>query len=85
MIILGIDPGTTRVGYGLIKKEGRRLIHLKSGLLKIQSKEKGKRLLELMRSFETLLSKNKPEVVALEQLYFMKNKKTAFDKWAKWL
>ena len=79
MIILGVDPGTTRVGYGLIKKEGKKLSHLKSGLLKIKSTRYGSRLVELSRSFENLLKKHRPDVVALEQLYFMKNRKTALD------
>ncbi|HDH31258.1 MAG TPA: crossover junction endodeoxyribonuclease RuvC, partial [Candidatus Wolfebacteria bacterium] len=35
MLILGIDPGSTRVGYGIIKKDGNEFSFVKSGLLKI--------------------------------------------------
>jgi crossover junction endodeoxyribonuclease RuvC len=79
MKILGIDPGSTRVGYGLIKKEKAGLIFIRAGLLKISSKDKGKRLLELEKSFSQLLKKEKPDAVVLEKLYFMKNMKTALE------
>lgn len=75
MLILGIDPGTVRVGFGLIKKD-RGLKLVKCGLLKIESKEKNSRLLELESSFQRLIKKEKPDLVALEKLYFLKNQKT---------
>lgn len=77
--ILGIDPGTVRIGYGLIEKRGSQLSLLKSGLLKITSSEKIERLYELEKNFQKLLKEAKPELVALEKLYFLKNQKTAFD------
>lgn len=78
MLILGIDPGTTRVGYGLIKKD-RGLKLVKCGLLKIKSKEKTGRLLDLENSFKELLKKPKPDLAAVEKLYFMKNQKTGLE------
>lgn len=78
MLILGIDPGTTRIGYGLIKKD-RGLKLVKCGLLKITSKEKTGRLLELANSFSRLLKKEKPDLAAVEKLYFMKNQKTGME------
>ena len=78
MLILGIDPGTTRVGFGLIKKDhGLKLV--KCGLLKIKSKEKNGRLLELENSFRRLIKKEKPDLAAIEKLYFMKNQKTGLE------
>ena len=93
MKILGIDPGSTRVGYGLIKAERGNLKFIRAGLLKInplrQSADGGKnlsqrlmslklkRLLDLEKSFSQLLKKEKPNLVALEKLYFVKNQKTA--------
>ncbi len=79
MKILGIDPGSARVGYGLIEKKGSDLKFLKAGLLKISSKSKNRRLLDLEKSFIQLLEKEKPELVALEKLYFAKNLKTALE------
>lgn len=79
MKILGIDPGSTRVGYGLIKKDGGKLIFLRAGLLKISAADRNKRLLDLEKSFAALLKKEKPDLVALEKLYFVKNQKTALE------
>lgn len=79
MKILGIDPGSTRIGYGLIKKEGGNLKFLNAGLLKISAKDKNQRLLDLEKSFSQLIKKEKPDLVAIEKLYFVKNLKTALE------
>ena len=79
MKILGIDPGSTRVGYGVIDKEGGNLKFLRAGLLKISAKNKNQRLVDLEKSFILLLKKEKPDLVALEKLYFVKNQKTALE------
>lgn len=79
MKIIGIDPGSTRVGYGVIEKKNNDLRFIRAGLLKISSKDKGERLLELEKSFSQLLKKEKPDLVILEKLYFVKNMKTALE------
>ena len=57
MIILGIDPGSSRAGYGLIEKEKSGLKFLKAGLLKVSAKDKNQRLVDLEKSFSDLLKK----------------------------
>lgn len=79
MKILGIDPGTTQAGYGLIEKKGSSLKLLKSGLLKVSSKDKSARLLELGKSYSLILKKHRPDLVAIEKLFFAKNVKTGMD------
>ncbi|MCL5004860.1 MAG: crossover junction endodeoxyribonuclease RuvC [Patescibacteria group bacterium] len=79
MLILGIDPGSTRVGYGLIKKNKNDLSLIKCGLLKIKSKDKAQRLLEIEKDFSSLIARTKPDLVILEKLFFMKNMKTALE------
>ncbi len=79
MKILGLDPGSVRVGYGLIKKEGGKLQLIKAGLLKILSKDNGQRLLELEKSFSGLLFEQNPDLIVLEKIFFMKNLKTAVE------
>lgn len=78
MIILGIDPGTTRIGFGFIDFSAGRFRHLKSGLLKI-GVDPQKRLLVLEKDLTQLISEFKPELVGLEKLFFVKNQKTAFE------
>ncbi|OGG42848.1 crossover junction endodeoxyribonuclease RuvC [Candidatus Jorgensenbacteria bacterium RIFCSPLOWO2_12_FULL_42_11] len=79
MKILGIDPGSVRVGYGLINQEKNDLKFIRAGLLKISAKDKNRRLLDLEKSFSRLLKKERPDFVALEKLYFVKNQKTALE------
>ena len=79
MIILGIDPGSSRAGYGLIEKEKSGLKFLKAGLLKVSAKDKNQRLVDLEKSFSDLLKKEKPDLAVLETIYFMKNLKTAVE------
>ena len=73
MKILGIDPGTKRIGYGLIKKKDNKVYFIESGLLNCQKFN----LPEIESSFKKLLKKTKPNLVVVEKLFFMKNKKTA--------
>lgn len=67
MIILGIDPGTARIGYGLIEKDGGKLKHIESGLID----------LPVEKSVEGLLKRARPDKAGLEKLFFTKNRKTA--------
>lgn len=78
-IILGIDPGSTRIGYGVIsyknhlskpKALGYGYIDLKNQI------NEGKRLLSLHKDLKRLFRKYKPQVLALENIYFFKNAKT---------
>ena len=75
MIILGIDPGTTAIGYGVIKKNGR-LKALNYGVIETTGTHSEK-LSEIDKRITKLIKKHKPDLVTLETLYFSTNKKTA--------
>jgi len=77
--ILGIDPGTKKIGYGLIKKEGNSLKYLQSGLIDNNNSPKEKQLLKIEKDLTKIIKKAKPNLVGIEKLYFLKNKKTALD------
>ncbi len=76
MIVLGIDPGSTRIGYGLIKENKNEISYLASGLLKV-SPLSSKQLLTLEKNFLKLIKKYHPDLIGIEKLYFSKNQKTA--------
>jgi len=76
-VILGIDPGTTRIGYGVISKNGSSLKLLECGLIE-PGREKS-RFKNLERGLSMLIKKHKPDLAAVEKLYFSKNKKTAMS------
>lgn len=77
MISLGIDPGTRRIGYGLVSCEGAETCFIAAGILEIKSKDDASALVETKRGMDALLKKYKPNVVAVEKLFFAKNQKTA--------
>jgi len=78
MIILGIDPGTTRIGYAVIEKKDSYNVNLLTcGCLESKNKEQKDRLKEIADLVSGLILKYYPEVLAIEKLFFAKNVKTA--------
>jgi crossover junction endodeoxyribonuclease RuvC len=76
MRILGIDPGTTRIGYGCIEKQrGVRLVE--SGLINGEGVPPAERLVFLERKLVGLIKRLRPDLVSLEKLFFTKNRRTA--------
>ncbi len=76
MIILGIDPGSARIGYGLIEKSGSALNLIRCGTLEISKGESGARILETAAGISKIIKKYRPELIGIEKLYFAKNVKT---------
>jgi crossover junction endodeoxyribonuclease RuvC len=79
MVILGIDPGTTRIGYGVIRKENGKLKHLESGLIKLPPLNHEKRLMSIEEGLGKIIEKFKPYRAGVEKLFFAKNRKTALQ------
>lgn len=82
MIILGIDPGTARLGYGLIeaKFKGRKytLKLIETNVLATTpDTEQIKRLKILYKSLTELIVKHKPQIMVVERIFFNANAKTA--------
>ncbi|MDO8557119.1 MAG: crossover junction endodeoxyribonuclease RuvC [Candidatus Jorgensenbacteria bacterium] len=77
MIILGIDPGTTRIGYGAVEKTGGTLTHHASGLIECASGNLAEQLHIIEKRVEDVIKKTKPAKAGVEKLFFSKNKKTA--------
>ena len=77
MITLGIDPGTRRIGYGIVSSERGVLQFVAAGILKIDSADDPGALVETKHEIDALIRKYKPSAVAIEKLFFAKNQKTA--------
>ena len=78
MIILGIDPGIAKVGWGIIKDESGKQAALEYGCFETSVKVDLNDRLTIIFDFITgLIEKFTPEVLAIEQLYFAANSKTA--------
>lgn len=78
MIILGIDPGYAIVGYGVIKYEGGKMSVIDYGKITTEANiPLSKRLKLIYDSLAQLIETFKPDVVAVEELFFNSNVKTA--------
>lgn len=78
MFILGIDPGTAIMGYGLIEKQANTLKPLQYGCWRTPAHTPlEQRLLTLYNSIAGLLSEYRPDRVAVEELFFNSNTTTA--------
>lgn len=81
MIILGIDPGTATTGFGVIeykKKNKKQIVCLDYGIIQTSPKQSvGERLIQINFDLNEIIKKYKPEMAAVESLFFFKNLKTA--------
>ena len=76
--ILGIDPGYGRCGFGVIRVQGTDIEVVDYGVSTTRSGvEIGVRLSEVARDLEVLIKAHKPDLVAIEKLFFTTNTKTA--------
>jgi len=75
---LGIDPGTAICGYGLVVNEGERLRMVACGAITTEpGQPMERRLQRIYRGLGELIAQYGPQDVAVEQLFFNKNVRTA--------
>ncbi|HEX9008378.1 MAG TPA: crossover junction endodeoxyribonuclease RuvC [Patescibacteria group bacterium] len=80
MKVMGIDPGTGRVGYSLVEKSGGKESLLECGCFETKVNSKlPERLLLIYTFLKELIKKYNPDEFACESLFFATNAKTAFD------
>jgi len=78
MIILGIDPGTAMTGYGLVECNQKELKLIKHGSIKtLNDHDSSYRLNLIYEEIIAIINKHKPEVLAVESLFFSNNAKSA--------
>lgn len=80
MIILGIDPGFDRLGCAVIKKsdKGEELVY-STCLISKRKLAYEERIFGLGQELKKIIKKYKPNIVAIEKLFFFKNQKTALQ------
>lgn len=79
MVILGIDPGTSRIGYAVLEKNDSNIKLLTYGCLEIKNKTQAERLNEIDAFIRSLVPEFRPEILAIEKLFFTNNAKTALS------
>jgi crossover junction endodeoxyribonuclease RuvC len=79
VIVLGIDPGTAALGYGIVGSTGSRLREVDHGVLETSpDMSLPERLLAIHALVSSLLAAHSPAVLAVERLFFSRNVQTAF-------
>ncbi len=73
-IILGIDPGTVIMGYGLVKCSGNQVSFIDMGVLRLPTRKDGYERLKLIhQKVQELISLHRPQDFAIEAPFFGKN------------
>ena len=79
MIVLGIDPGTAALGYGVVERTGGSLRAVDYGsIVTTPDAPLPERLLRIHEGLTELIETHAPDLVGVERLFFSKNAQTAF-------
>ncbi|OGS17367.1 MAG: crossover junction endodeoxyribonuclease RuvC [Elusimicrobia bacterium RIFOXYA2_FULL_50_26] len=78
MIVLGVDPGLSLTGWGLVQTgSGDNVALLNYGCIKTKPSQKlGERLKEVHNCLRTVIQRYTPEILAIEELFFSKEART---------
>jgi crossover junction endodeoxyribonuclease RuvC len=79
VIVLGIDPGVANTGFGIVAHDRGRLVALDGGVIETAAgTDAGARLAHIHARVIELLDAYRPDAVAVEDLYFGTNARSAF-------
>ena len=80
MFVLGIDPGLTRTGYGVIESSGPTEKAVAAGVIRTDPAQRlGERFVELARDLREIVAEYAPEAAAIEQVFVNNNRHTAMS------
>jgi crossover junction endodeoxyribonuclease RuvC len=78
VIALGIDPGTRRLGWGVVSRTGNRLLHVAHGVIALDGDDSiAARLVELEQQLTRVIREHRPTVSSVESLFFNKDAQAA--------
>jgi crossover junction endodeoxyribonuclease RuvC len=80
MRIIGIDPGTGILGFGVIEAEGGQVKMIDAGVVRTEKNQPlDERLVEIYDSLCDIIAQNRPEIMVIEKLFFAQNITTAIS------
>lgn len=80
MNILGIDPGTTTVGFAIISDDLGKAEIINFWVIETPPKDELKlKLRDIWKDMQELIKQYKPEIISIEKLFFQNNLKTGID------
>ncbi|MEM8844953.1 MAG: crossover junction endodeoxyribonuclease RuvC [Pseudomonadota bacterium] len=75
--IIGIDPGSVKTGYGIIESNGQQSRYIESGFIKLPKDSIPLKLGQIFSQLNTIIAKQQPEHMAVEQVFLSKNAASA--------
>jgi len=79
-VVLGIDPGVSRCGYGVVRRDGGRFHAVAYGVIRTPPRDElPTRLATLLRELDALMVEFRPVAVAVERVLFQVNTRTAMS------
>lgn len=80
MRIIGIDPGTGILGFGVIDSDGGKTTLVDAGVIRTKVHQPlDERLMEIFNSLREIIKESKPAVMVVEKLFFAQNVTTAMS------
>jgi crossover junction endodeoxyribonuclease RuvC len=77
-VVMGIDPGAANLGFGVVRVEGSRMVALDGGVIETSADQPIERRLDrIHRALAELIEWHEPRALALEDLYFGRNVRSA--------
>jgi crossover junction endodeoxyribonuclease RuvC len=74
MLIMGVDPGSSITGYGIVDKQGVHARHVASGVIRVaRYAAQSKRLWEIYRQLDEVVEQHRPEILVVESLFHANN------------
>ncbi|HJP35291.1 MAG: crossover junction endodeoxyribonuclease RuvC [Gammaproteobacteria bacterium] len=75
--ILGIDPGSRITGYGVVRMDGPRAVHLGSGCIRVAELDVPERLKRIFEELTAIVKEYGPDHVAIEKIFMSRNADSA--------
>jgi len=77
-VVIGIDPGAANLGFGVVRVEGNHMVALDGGVVETTPDQPLERRLErIHRSLKELIAWHEPKAMAIEEVFFGKNVRSA--------
>lgn len=78
MLVLGIDPGSTATGYGVVRTARGRLHYVDAGVVRTSSKQPmAERLAKIHAGLQEAIDRHEPDAVAIEEIFRHKSSESA--------
>jgi crossover junction endodeoxyribonuclease RuvC len=78
MLVIGIDPGSRHLGWGVLRRIGTKIEHVAHGVIDVDlDGTLAERLVEIDTALEGVIGEHRPEVGAVESLFFAKDAQSA--------